>query len=772
MKTLVIVESPTKAKTISKFLGKNFTVKSSFGHVRDLPKSKMGIDIEHNFEPHYIVSRDKTKVAKELKDAAKKSDAVLFATDEDREGEAISWHLANILNIDPNDAKRIVFHEITKTAIMHALENPRALDLKMVDAQQARRILDRLVGYELSPFLWHKVARGLSAGRVQSVAVRLIVEREREIKAFNPEEYWSIEGLFCHSERGEESLSKSTTGQGSFANTQDDNCFPAKLYAIKGKKLDKLDIKNKKQTDEILADLKSATYHVESIEEKKTKRLPSPPFTTSTLQQEANNHLGFSAKQTMRLAQQLYEGVELGTDGSVGLITYMRTDAVNLSEKFLNEAKELIGNNFGKKYQLAAPRVYNNKSKNAQEAHEAIRPTEVSRTPESVEPFLDRNQFRLYDLIWRRAVATQMAPAELNATVIDVAASNGYSFRANGQIINFDGFLKLFPDKAKENLLPQVVKNESLACNGITTEQHFTEPPARYSDATLVKALENYGIGRPSTYAPTIATIEDRGYIERDDKKRLAPKDIAYVVNDLLVEHFPQVVDYQFTAEMENNLDEIARGEKEWQPVIGKFWGPFKENLDKKEKEISKKELTEEKSDEVCEKCGSPMIIKTGRFGKFLACTNYPECKNTKSMNPEEAKQQQAVEATNEKCDKCGEPMVLRHGRFGPFLGCSGYPKCKNIKGIDIKVNLKCPKCKEGDIVQRRSKRGKPFYGCNRYPDCDFALWEKPTGEFCQECKSPLVFAPKGVIKCSNKECNYKKENTPTTPETPSEEKE
>ncbi|MBP6859404.1 MAG: type I DNA topoisomerase [Candidatus Magasanikbacteria bacterium] len=749
MKNLVIVESPTKAKTISKFLGKNFVVKSSFGHVRDLPKSKLGVDIEHNFEPHYIVSRDKSKVAKELKDAAKKCDGILFATDEDREGEAISWHLANILGIDPENAKRIVFHEITKTAITHAIENPRPLDLKMVDAQQARRILDRLVGYELSPFLWRKVARGLSAGRVQSVAVRLIVEREREIKAFNPEEYWSIDGTFT-------------------PNSKEN--FNAKLHAIGGKKIDKLEIKNKEQVDKILAELHNATYTITAVEEKKTKRLPSPPFTTSTLQQEANSHLGFSAKQTMRLAQQLYEGIELGSEGSVGLITYMRTDAVNLSEKFLTESKELIGTQYGKKYQLDAPRAYHNKSKNAQEAHEAIRPTEVSRTPESIEAHLDRQQFRLYDLIWRRAVATQMAPAELNATTIDISSHNKYQFRANGQTIIFDGFLKLFPERTKENLLPITTVDEKLICTELKPEQHFTEPPARYSDATLVKAMENYGIGRPSTYAPTISTIEDRGYIERDDKKRFAPKDIAYIVNDLLVEHFHHVVDFQFTAEMENSLDEIAHGKKEWRPVIAGFWTPFKENLDKKEIEIDKKVLTEEKSDEKCEKCGSDMIIKTGRFGKFLACTNYPECKTTKSLNPEEAKQQQAVEDANEKCEKCGEPMTLRRGRFGPFLGCSGYPKCKNIKNIEIKMNMKCPKCGEGDIVQRRSKRGKPFYGCNRYPDCDFALWEKPTGEFCPTCKQPLVFAPKGIIKCSNKECDYKKESQESVAtETPSE---
>ena len=541
---------------------------------------------------------------------------------------------------------------------------------------------------------------------------------------------------------------------------QDDNCFPAKLYAIKDQKLDKLDIKNKKQVDEILTDLQKANYAVEKIEEKKTKRLPSPPFTTSTLQQEANNQLGFSAKQTMRLAQQLYEGVELGSEGSVGLITYMRTDSVNLSEKFLQEAKELIGNNFGKNYQLSAPRLYHNKSKNAQEAHEAVRPTDVARAPKSIEAFLDRNQFRLYDLIWRRSVATQMTAAELNATVIEVASNNGYKLKANGQVIIFEGFLKLYPDKTKENLLPKLAENTELTCSELKPEQHFTEPPARYSDATLVKTLENYGIGRPSTYAPTINTIEERGYIERDDKKRFAPKDIAYIVNDLLVEHFPQVVDYKFTAEMENNLDEIAHGRKKWQPVIADFWTPFKENLNKKELEISKTELTEEKTDEKCDKCGSDMIIKTGRFGKFLACTNYPECKNTKSLNPEEAKQEEFVEASNEKCEKCGEPMILRHGRFGQFLGCSGYPKCKNIKGIDIKMNLKCPKCGTGDIVQRRSKkRGKLFYGCNRYPECDFAMWEKPTGELCPECKQPLVFAPKGIIKCSNKECAFKKES-------------
>jgi len=737
MSTLVIVESPTKAKTISKFLGKGFIVKSSFGHVRDLPKSKLGVDVEHNFEPQYTVSRDKSKVVKELKEAAKKSDEILFATDEDREGEAISWHLAQILDIEPEDAKRIVFHEITKSAINEALAHPRSLDIKMVNAQQARRILDRLVGYNLSPFLWRKVAKGLSAGRVQSVAVRLIVEREREIKDFKPEEYWSLESIFTNSASEE---------------------IAARLYAIGEKKLDKMDIKNKEQVDKIISDLKNSGYKIASVEKKITKRAPAPPFTTSTLQQEANNHLGFSAKQTMLIAQKLYEGLELGSEGSVGLITYMRTDSVNLSEKFLGEAREIIGSEFGSKYQLPKPRFYTNKSRNAQEAHEAIRPAEASRTPESLKPYLDRNQYRLYDLIWRRAVATQMAGAEINSLAIDILGQKNYLFRANGQTILFDGYLKLYPDRAKENLLPEVKIGEEVSLKEMKPEQHFTEPPARYSDAALVKSLEHYGIGRPSTYAPTIATIEDRGYVERDDKKRLFPKDIAYLVNDLLVEHFPHIVDYEFTAQMENDLDEIAKGKKEWQPVIEDFYDPFMDNLNLKDKELSKKELTEEKTDEICEKCGSPMIIKTGRFGRFLACSNYPECKNTKNIGADGKVEKEQPEISGEPCEKCGKPMVLRHGRYGQFLGCSDYPNCKNIKNIDVKLNLKCPKCGQGDLVVRRSKRGKPFYGCNRYPDCDFALWDKPTGEMCPECGQSLVYAAKGGIKCSNKECGYKKD--------------
>ncbi len=736
MRTLVIVESPTKAKTITKFLGPDFVVKSSFGHVRDLPKSKLGVDVEHGFDPHYIVSRDKTKIVKELKDAAKKAGAVLFATDEDREGEAISWHLAHILDINPAEAKRITFHEITKSAILSALEHPRSLDLRLVDAQQARRILDRLVGYNLSPFLWRKVAKGLSAGRVQSVAVRLVVEREREIKAFTPEEYWSIDG--------------------SFAPLGQTSAFTARLTSDHGQKIEKLSLKNKEQVDAILTSLQSASYRVAKVEEKKTKRTPPPPFTTSSLQQEANHQLGFSAKQTMRLAQQLYEGVELGSDGQVGLITYMRTDAVNLSEKFLTDAHESIGRLYGASYQVATPRVFKNKNKNAQEAHEAIRPTEANRTPEAVAPYLERNQLRLYQLIWSRAIATQMAEAELNAATIDILSNSDYGFHATGQTIVFDGFLKLYPEKTKENALPKLAVNDPLSCQALTPEQHFTEPPARYSDATLVKALEEYGIGRPSTYAPTIATIEERGYVGRDDKKKLEPKEIAFVVNDLLVEHFPQIVDYAFTAQMEENLDEIAAGEKDWQPVISTFYHPFKENLDKKDQELNKKELTEETTNEICDKCGKPMVIKMGRFGKFLACTGYPDCKNTKPL-PGSPFSQAVAETTEQTCEKCGAPMLRRMGRFGPFLGCSNYPKCKNIKPIEIKLNIPCPKCGQGEIVEKRSKRGKNFYGCNRYPDCDFALWNKPTGEKCPDCQSLLTYAAGGKIKCSNKDCSFTK---------------
>jgi len=743
MSTLVIVESPTKAKTISKFLGKDFIVKSSFGHVRDLPKSKLGVDVDNGYKPVYEIAKGKNKTVTELKTSAKKTTKILFATDEDREGEAISYHLAHILKVKPAEAQRIVFHEITKHAIDEAIKHPRPLDIKMFDSQQARRILDRLVGYTLSPFLWRKVTKGLSAGRVQSVAVRLVVEREREIDAFNPQEYWSLEGLF------QSKKSKKV-----------EDAFKAKLHAIKDKKVAKLDLKNKKQVDKILKDLKNTDYKIDKIVEKKKLRNPLPPFITSSLQQEANHRLGYSAKQTMRLAQQLYEGISVKGGDQVGLITYMRTDSVNLSGKFLGEANDYIKKEFGDKYTLDKPRVFKKKSKNAQEAHEAIRPTHADFSPDSIENSLTPQQHKLYKLIWCRALSSQMASAQIKATTIDLSSANEYFFRATGQIIAFDGFLKLYPDKTRENLLPELSEGEEVNCNELKSEQHFTEPPARYSDATLVKALEEHEIGRPSTYAPTISTIESRNYVERTENKRLKPTEIACIVTDLLVKHFDKIVDLEFTAEMEDHLDQIAEGKKKWQDVIGDFYKPFKANLDIKDKELTKKEITETKTDEKCEKCKSDMVIKLGRYGKFMACSNYPDCKNTINLKEDadgnEVKEEEQV--SDEKCEKCNKPMIIKHGRYGTFLGCSDYPTCKGIKNIEVSSGVKCDKCDKGDIVEKRSRYGKIFYACNQYPKCKHALWSKPNGEKCPKCKNLLVFGAKNTIKCSQKECKFTKD--------------
>jgi len=723
---LVIVESPTKAKTITRFLGKGYKVESSFGHVRDLPKSKLGVDIEHDFEPQYIVPVKAKKRVAELKKLAAKANTIYLASDEDREGEAIAWHLEQLLP-SKHPMKRIAFHEITKEAILHALENPRELHPHMIDAQQARRVLDRLVGYELSPFLWRKIYRGLSAGRVQSVAVRLIVEREREITAFLPQEFWSIDALMQHS------------GQD----------FEAALHAIDGKSLKKFDIPKKEDADRIVADLQGAVFTVATVEQKERTRKSNAPFTTSTLQQEGNNTLGFSAKQTMMLAQQLYEGVEL-EQGSTGLITYMRTDSVNLAEKFLSEAESFITNEYGKNY--ADRKTFTTKSKGAQEAHEAIRPTDVNITPESIRAHLDPKQYKLYDLIWRRAVASQMKPAIILATTADMQ-SGKYTLRATGSQLQFDGWLKIAPEKMNENLLPPLQNNDAVECKTLEGKQHFTEPPARYTEASLVKALEERGIGRPSTYAPTIATVVARGYVKKEQRS-LIPEEIGFMVNDLLVEHFPTIVDYDFTANMENELDEIAEGKKEWKPIIKAFYEPFKKLLVEKDKEINKKDLVEEKSDEKCPKCGKDMVIKMGRFGKFLACTGYPECKTTKPLG--EDGKPAVEEPVDVKCEKCGKPLVRKTGRFGAFLGCSGYPDCKNIVNIEKKTGVKCPKCDEGDIIEKRSRYGKTFYACNKYPKCENAYWSKPTGETCPTCKSLLLYGAKGTIRCSNKECTYK----------------
>jgi len=768
---LIIVESPTKAKTISKFISKDYQVESSFGHIRDLPKSKMGIDIKNGFTPEYVIPDKSRKTVANLKALAKKAEKIILASDEDREGEAIAWHLAEALGLGSGKSasnkssdeaaesktsksktskniptERIVFHEITKSAILEAIKNPRQINNHLVDAQQARRVLYRLVGYELSPFLWKKVARGLSAGRVQSVAVRLIVEREREIEKFNPEEYWSVSAFL--SRAGEK-----------------ESQFETRLNKINGKTVEKLQIKNKVEADEILSALKDADYFVAEIVKKEGAKNPPRPFTTSTLQQTANRWLGFSAKQTMTLAQKLYE---------TGLITYMRTDSVNLSEKFLADAGAYLEKSLGEQYALKTPNRYKTKSKGAQEAHEAIRPTEAADDPESLKEKLESGQYRLYKLIWQRSIASQMPPARVDATTIDVDAKKDgridYRFRATGQVIKFDGYLKIYPEKSAEIELPEVKEGEKLDLINLKSEEHSTKPPGRYSDAGLVKVLEKHGIGRPSTYAPTIATIEARNYALRDENKKLKPTDIAFVVNDLLVAHFPNIVDFQFTAKMEDNLDEIAEGKEKWQPVIKEFYLPFHENLEKKQAELKKSDIIpEEKTEEVCEKCGSPMIIKTGRWGKYLACSNFPECKNIKSLpktlggqaDPEAEEKLKALQEKykGEVCEKCGSDMIIKNGRFGPFLACSGYPKCKNIKNIaenNSSTGIKCPVCGEGEIVMKRSRRG-PFYACNRYPDCKTSFSAKPTGEKCPDCGSLLLEAKDGGVKCSAKGCGYKK---------------
>ncbi|MBU0660552.1 type I DNA topoisomerase [Patescibacteria group bacterium] len=658
-KTLVIVESPTKAKTISKFLGPAYMVESSFGHVRDLPKSKMGIDIEGGtFDPHYIVSRDKTKQVKKLKELAEKADEIIFATDEDREGEAISWHLAHILKIDPKKAQRIAFHEITKHAIQEALKSPRHINQPLVDAQQARRVLDRLVGYELSPLLWRKVAKGLSAGRVQSVAVRLIVEREKEILAFIPEEYWTISGTFL---------------------TDTKEAIQTKLHAIDGKSLDKFAIANKEEAHTILEKLNKADFIISDVVKKETKRVPPAPFTTSTLQQRSNTFLGYSSRQTMRLAQQLYEGINIGIAGQQGLITYMRTDSTNLSEKFIDEANNFITKTFGKEYLLETPRVFKTKTKGAQEAHEAIRPTDPKITPESIEAYLDPQQYKLYSLIWRRTMASQMIDARLNKTTIDVIAKE-HTFRATGQSMIFPGWMTLYPERVKEEILPELSIGTALTRQEINSEQHFTEPPARYSDASLVKILEEHGIGRPSTYAPTIATIEARNYVERIDR-RLKPTPIAIIVSDLLVKHFTNIVDFEFTAKVEENLDAIAEGTKDWKPIISTFYHPFHENLEKKKEEITKEQTTHTRELGVDPNTNEPIIVKIGRYGPYIQKGDGAEDVKPQFASLEDGQALETVtleealvllSLPRKITMDDGIVVEINKGRFGPYVKTEG----------------------------------------------------------------------------------------------------
>lgn len=730
MSKLVIVESPTKAKTIKGFLGKEYKVESSFGHIRDLPKSKIGVDVENNFEPTYVIPAKAKKRVNELKKLAEKAEMVYFATDEDREGEAISWHLQKIFQLPKDKQKRIAFHEITKKAIDAALANPRDINSDLVDAQQARRILDRLVGYKLSPLLWKKVAKGLSAGRVQSAALRLIVEREEERNKFKAEEYWTVEGL---------------------ANKNSQK-FKVALYQENKKTLGKFDLdKNKAQT--AVKDIQLAELIVSKVEAKKTNKTPLPPFTTSTLQQDANRRFGYSAKQTMMLAQQLYEGIKLNGRGTVGLITYMRTDSLNLSDDFIEQVNNYLKNNLGSEYTVTGGRKFKKKSKLVQEAHEAIRPTDVENEPSEIKSYLDKRQYKIYELIWQRAVASQMAEAVIETTSVVIDAKNTpWNLKAVGSVMKFLGWKKIYQSNGEDNQLPELKKNDQINLEKLEALQHFTVPPARYSEAGLVKAMEKLGIGRPSTYAPTIATLITRKYTTKEEK-RLAPTEIAIIVNKLLVEHFPDVVDYGFTAEMEDDLDHIAHGQKEWQPIIAEFYQPFIKNLNMKEKELNKKEITETATDEICEKCGSPMVIKLGRFGKFMACTNYPDCKNTKPLNGNGEVEE--PEKTDEKCPTCGAAMIIKTGRFGKFMACQNYPKCKTTKNLSKSTGAKCTKCQKGEMVEKYTKTGKIFYSCDQYPDCKHAVWSKPTGEYCPECKQLLLHAAKNTIKCE--ECSFEK---------------
>jgi DNA topoisomerase I len=676
---LIIVESPTKAKTIEKFLGSEYKVLSSYGHIRDLPKSKLGIETEKDFEPKYITPQKARKVLKALKEKASDAEKIILATDEDREGEAISWHLLESLKPlkDKSSFQRIAFHEITEEAIKKALKNPREINLNLVNSQQARRVLDRLVGYKLSPFLWKKVVKGLSAGRVQSAALKIVVDREEERRSFKKQEYWTIEALLKKEEQKD--------------------MFSSLLIEYKDKKISKFSIKSKNKAEKIVKDLKGSEFKVQKIEKKEVKKNPPPPFTTSSLQQESWKKLKLPSKITMMTAQRLYE---------TGLITYHRTDSLSLSSFSQLAAKNLIEKDYGKEYWPGFSRKYKTKSKTAQEAHEAIRPSMPEKKPENLKNKLEKNQYLLYNLIWKRFMACQMSQAIFEAVSVDISAKDSL-FRSSGQTLRFDGFLKVYKTKFKEENIPLLEKDETLKLLKLNPAQHFTQPPSRYTEATLIKALEKEGIGRPSTYAPIISTIQARNYIEKDENRKFKPTEIGELVSNVLKKHFPKIVNLKFTAQMEKNLDKIASGEKKWVPVIREFYTPFEKNLEKKYQEVSKKDLAEQKTDKVCPKCGSPIVLKMGRFGKFYACSNFPECKYT-------------------------EPAK------------------------DNKIGVKCPKC-GSEIIEKKTRKGKTFWSCSNWPKCDYASWDKPTKEKCPKCGSMLLEGKRGKIICSNKECDYKK---------------
>ena len=745
---LVILESPGKIGAVKSYLGSNYKVIASVGHVRDLPKSALGIDTENGFEPHYINIRGKGDLIKELRKEAKNADKIFFATDPDREGEAISWHLAAILGDDAKKAKRISFNEITKSAVKEAIKHPRNIDINLVNSQQARRILDRIVGYQISPFLWKTIKSGLSAGRVQSVATRIIVEREEEIKKFVPSEYWTIVATL---------------------KTAKNRNLVSHYYGKKGKKSK---ISDKKQADKILEEIKDGEYQVRDIKNSSKHRTPQPPFITSTLQQEAAKKYGFQSQKTMKLAQELYEGINLGSEngGAQGLITYMRTDSLRISAEAQAYAKEYILEKFGDKFYPSATRVYKSKN-NAQDAHEAIRPSKVSLEPNKIKKYLTNDQYKLYKLIWERFLASQMASAIIDTVVVDIE-NNGHTFRSSGNTIKFAGYMAVYGDIEngdnadiesgifEKNKIPTLTQYELLSCKNVEASQHFTEPPLRYDEASLIKFLEEMGIGRPSTYTPIITVIISRGYVEREGKF-LKPTPLGDVTTKVMKEHFPDIVDYKFTANMENNLDIIEDGSVTMKDVLGEFYKDFKLSLEKADSVLGQKEIEVpvEETDIICELCGSKMVIKNGRFGKFAACPNYPTCKNTKTLTEDGKKPVlKQDEAVDFKCELCGADMVVRQGKFGDFYACSNYPRCKNTKAKDTKLDLNCPIC-GSEIVTKFTKSKKQFYSCSAFPKCKFSTWDVPTDKKCPECSSMLLSKKnKNYLYCSNEKCGYKSE--------------
>lgn len=749
-KYLVVVESPAKAKTIQKYLGKEYEVLASYGHVRDLPARKGSVDPKHDFCMTYAPIERNARHVDLIAKALKKSDALFLATDPDREGEAISWHIQELMMdrdlLKDKPAHRIFFNEITKSAIQEALKKPRAIAMDLVNAQQARRALDYLVGFNLSPLLWKKIRRGLSAGRVQSPALRLIVEREEEIERFVTQEYWRILAQ-CHHQKNE---------------------FEARLTHYRSEKLQQFTVTDAAQAHEIQSALVSAAkgfLDVVHIEKKQRKRNPYAPFITSTLQQEAARKLGFTAKKTMMVAQQLYEGIDIGS-GTMGLITYMRTDSVHIAQEALQELRTFIQERYGETYLPKSPRLYKTKSKNAQEAHEAIRPTSIHRTPEMVQKSLTTDQFKLYQLVWKRTIASQMAEALLDTVTIDLGCGEGHIFRATGSTITFPGFLTVYEegkDDAKEDenaILPAMNVGDRIELKDILAQQHFTEPPPRYSEASLVKALEEFDIGRPSTYATIIHTLQQREYVIVD-KKRFLPTDVGRIVSRFLTEYFPRYVDYKFTAHLEDTLDAISRGEKEWIPVLQDFWQPFIELIHTIDDQVQRKDVTTEVLEDQCPKCSKPLAIRLGKRGRFVGCTGYPDCDYTHDLNSNSAEAEPEV-VEGRSCPECSHPLNIKMGRYGRFIGCSHYPKCKFMESLEkpADTSVECPKCHQATIVKRKSRKGKIFYSCGAYPKCDYALWNEPLAKACPQCAWPILTVKETKrsgrqILCPREGCNY-----------------